>query len=58
MQHPETVGHGPQLFQTFSVHQSPVTKVKQFGESWDRDLFMTVAITGDIVGEIFDFSLQ
>ncbi|XP_037045499.1 BTB/POZ domain-containing protein KCTD3 [Bradysia coprophila] len=27
VQHPETVGHGPQLFQTFSVHQSPVTKV-------------------------------
>jgi BTB/POZ domain-containing protein KCTD3 len=29
VQHPETVGHGPQLFQTFTVHQSPVTKVKQ-----------------------------
>lgn len=28
VQHPETVGHGPQLFQTFTVHQSPVTKVK------------------------------
>lgn len=27
MQHPETVGHGPQLFQTFTVHQSPVIKV-------------------------------
>uniref|UniRef100_U5EQL8 Putative seta binding protein sb1 n=1 Tax=Corethrella appendiculata TaxID=1370023 RepID=U5EQL8_9DIPT len=27
VQHPETVGHGPQLFQTFTVHQSPVTKV-------------------------------
>ncbi|KAF5303642.1 hypothetical protein FQA39_LY09889 [Lamprigera yunnana] len=27
VQHPETVGHGPQLFQTFNVHQSPVTKV-------------------------------
>ncbi|KAK9892287.1 hypothetical protein WA026_019094 [Henosepilachna vigintioctopunctata] len=27
VQHPETVSHGPQLFQTFSVHQSPVTKV-------------------------------
>ena len=25
--HPETVGHGPQLFQTFTVHQSSVTKV-------------------------------
>ncbi len=23
-----TVGHGPQLFQTFTVHRSPVTKVK------------------------------
>ncbi len=28
VQHPETVGHGPQLFQTFSVHRSPVTSVK------------------------------
>lgn len=27
VQHPETVGHGPQLFQTFFVHQSPVIKV-------------------------------
>ncbi|KAJ2953393.1 hypothetical protein O0L34_g983 [Tuta absoluta] len=27
VQHPETVGHGPQLFQTFTVHQNPVTKV-------------------------------
>lgn len=27
VQHPETAGHGPQLFQTFTVHQSPVTKV-------------------------------
>lgn len=27
VQHPETVGHGPQLFQTFTVHQSPVTRV-------------------------------
>lgn len=30
VQHPETVGHGPQLFQTFTVHQSPVTKVSMF----------------------------
>ena len=28
VQHPETVGHGPQLFQTFSVHRSPITGVK------------------------------
>lgn len=28
VQHPETVGHGPQLFQTFTVHRSSVTKVK------------------------------
>jgi len=28
VQHPETVGHGPQLFQTFTVHQSSVTKVR------------------------------
>ncbi|XP_064621992.1 BTB/POZ domain-containing protein KCTD3-like [Lineus longissimus] len=27
VQHPETVGQGPQLFQTFSVHRSPVSKV-------------------------------
>ncbi|XP_062595275.1 BTB/POZ domain-containing protein KCTD3-like [Saccostrea cucullata] len=27
VQHPETVGSGPQLFQTFTVHRSPVTKV-------------------------------
>lgn len=29
VQHPETVGHGPQLFQTFTVHQSSVTKVSE-----------------------------
>ena len=27
VQHPETVGHGPQLFQTFSVHRGSVIKV-------------------------------
>lgn len=27
VQHPETVGSGPQLFQTFTVHRSPVTKI-------------------------------
>ncbi|KAH8354199.1 hypothetical protein KR084_003116 [Drosophila pseudotakahashii] len=27
VQHPETAGHGPHLFETFFVHQSPVTKV-------------------------------
>lgn len=27
VQHPETVGHGPQLFQTYSVHNSPITRV-------------------------------
>lgn len=27
VQHPETLGQGPQLFQTFTVHCSPVTKV-------------------------------
>ena len=27
VQHPETVGHGPQLFQTFTAHRSPVTRV-------------------------------
>ncbi|KAI6190230.1 BTB domain-containing protein [Aphelenchoides bicaudatus] len=27
VQHPETVGHGPQLFQTYNVHNSPITRV-------------------------------
>lgn len=27
VQHPETVGHGPQLFQTFKVHLSPISSV-------------------------------
>jgi len=27
VQHPETLGQGPQLFQTFSVHRSPVIRV-------------------------------
>ena len=27
VQHPETAGHGPHLFETFTVHQTPVTKV-------------------------------
>lgn len=27
VQHPETVGSGLKLFQTFSVHRSPVTKI-------------------------------
>ncbi|XP_023321940.1 BTB/POZ domain-containing protein KCTD3 [Eurytemora carolleeae] len=27
VQHPETVGHGPQLFQTFTVHRYPVVNV-------------------------------
>jgi len=28
VQHPETIGNEPQLFQTFTVHQNPVIKVK------------------------------
>ena len=28
VQHPETVGHGPQLFQTFTAHRWPVTRVR------------------------------
>lgn len=28
VQHPETVGSGLQLFQTFTVHRSPVTKIR------------------------------
>ncbi|CAI4224763.1 unnamed protein product [Auanema sp. JU1783] len=27
VQHPETVGHGPQLFQSYTVHNSPITHV-------------------------------
>ncbi|CAB3398944.1 unnamed protein product [Caenorhabditis bovis] len=27
VQHPETVGHGPQLFQTYNVHNSAVSKI-------------------------------
>ncbi|CAI5450307.1 unnamed protein product [Caenorhabditis angaria] len=27
VQHPETVGHGPQLFQTYKVHNSAVTRI-------------------------------
>ncbi len=27
VQHPETLGQGPQIFQTFTVHKSPVNKV-------------------------------
>lgn len=27
VQHPETVGHGPQLFQTFTVHNSSIMTV-------------------------------
>lgn len=28
VQHTETVGHGPQLFQTFTIHRSPINKVE------------------------------
>ena len=27
VQHPETVGHGPQMFQTFTVHRSPICRI-------------------------------
>ena len=27
VQHPETVGQGPQLFQTFTVHRKPIHRV-------------------------------
>ena len=33
VQHPETVGHGPQLFQTFTVHRAAITKVRAL-EGW------------------------
>lgn len=42
VQHPETVGHGPQLFQTFTVHQSPVTKVNN--QETQQDSYSPVAI--------------
>ncbi|VDM49206.1 unnamed protein product [Toxocara canis] len=31
VQHPETVGHGPQLFQTYTVHTSPITRREEWG---------------------------
>ncbi|KAG2469291.1 SHKB1 protein, partial [Polypterus senegalus] len=49
VQHPETVGSGPQLFQTFSVHRSPVTKIMlsekhlisgPYGERDDQQVFI------------------
>ncbi|KAB1258976.1 BTB/POZ domain-containing protein KCTD3, partial [Camelus dromedarius] len=49
VQHPETVGSGPQLFQTFTVHRSPVTKIMlsekhlvsgPFGERDDQQVFI------------------
>ncbi|XP_043931793.1 BTB/POZ domain-containing protein KCTD3-like isoform X2 [Protopterus annectens] len=49
VQHPETVGSGPQLFQTFSVHRSPVTKIMlsekhlisgPYGERDDQQVFV------------------
>lgn len=52
VQHPETVGSGPQLFQTFTVHRSPVTKImlsekhlvsgEQEGEEDEQVLLETV----------------
>ena len=41
VQHPETVGHGPQLFQTFTVHRSPVTKVisSQRSRPYDKQIY-------------------
>uniref|UniRef100_A0A8B9KVQ7 SH3KBP1 binding protein 1 n=1 Tax=Astyanax mexicanus TaxID=7994 RepID=A0A8B9KVQ7_ASTMX len=47
VQHPETVGSGPQLFQTFSVHRSPVTKIM---------LSEKHLISGTIFEVIFDYS--
>ena len=31
VQHPETVGHGPQLFQTFTVHRSAAAGGSPYG---------------------------
>jgi hypothetical protein len=59
VQHPETVGHGPQLFQTFTVHQSPVTKVMQPKK---RQFIFTqtcyFVCLGDSVREILGLSVQ
>lgn len=49
VQHPETVGHGPQLFQTFTVHQSSVTKV-YFYNSFIKKYLMSIY---DFTVEIF-----
>lgn len=52
VQHPETVGPGPQLFQTFTVHRSPVTKIMLSekhlisGECWARKTLLGEEITG------------
>lgn len=52
VQHPETVGSGPQLFQTFTVHRSPVTKIMLSekhlisGECWARKTLLGEEITG------------
>ena len=40
VQHPETAGHGPQLFQTFTVHQSPVTKVNLICKQLSSTIFV------------------
>uniref|UniRef100_A0A8D0SNB3 BTB domain-containing protein n=1 Tax=Sus scrofa TaxID=9823 RepID=A0A8D0SNB3_PIG len=49
VQHPETVGSGPRLFQTFTVHRSPVTKIMlsekhlisgPYGERDDQQVFI------------------
>lgn len=63
VQHPETVGHGPQLFQTFTVHQSSVTKVCFYDIlvimyfilqelSFDQIQFFHLCCVGDTLWEI------
>lgn len=52
VQHPEMVGSGPQLFQTFTVHHSPVTKIMLLekhlisGECWARKTPLGEEIAG------------
>lgn len=54
VQHPETVGHGPQLFQTFTVHQSPITKVK----SYLNHFYFSHFEYYDTISNIFRFPCQ
>lgn len=53
VQHPETVGSGPQLFQTFSVHRSPVTKIMLS----EKHLISGTAVRAHMLFFCFPFNL-